>query len=124
MAANARNVPGNGPVWSARRRSGPTREALDAAILARGVAPGLELVASLARDAADLADSARRAQDPRLWLAAAARLLGLAERLGVAASVGPVGAPGDGDRGGELDPLVAEALGARSEVGYPQESGS
>ena len=96
---------------SARRRPGETAQAVADQLASVSIDP---VRASLARDAADLVDSARRAQDPVRWAAAADRLL---RWLGPPA----VGGSGDdvaresavaGDGGDEL----AVALGAGPEV--------
>lgn len=83
--------------------------ALDGRILA-----GMEAItAAIARDAADLVDSARRQQDPKLWLSASARLLALVGQMD-GRPAGDVG--GGGDESGEPDDL-ADALGSGPTLG-------
>lgn len=106
------------------RKPGPARAALDQALADRPDLPGSRrIVAELARSAADLTDSARRQQDPRLWLSAAQRLLGLVAQLGLDASAVP-GESGDdrGDGDGGIPAGLADALGAGPSVGDPEES--
>ena len=90
---------------------------------------GSQLVtAELARSAADLVDSARSAQDPRLWLQASTRLeklLGqLQGRAGVRAGADGVAKGGDGGaaagvESGGADPKarLAELVGRAPSVG-------
>lgn len=85
------------------------RLALDQALTGRTLV-GLEVVvAEIARGTASLVDSARRAQDPRQFMAAADRLLRLTDRLDGKADQGD----GDGGKrrgagGGAAPGLTAE----------------
>lgn len=86
---------------------GPARRALETALVGRNLT-GIEAVtAAIARDAADLVDSARRQQDPRLWLSASGRLLALAGQL----DERPPAVPDDGG-GDRAEPDDPDGLGA------------
>lgn len=103
-------------------QSGPTRRALDLALKDRDLAGSAQVTAELARGAAELVDSARRAQDARLWLSASQRLLSLVGRLGL----DDVAVPDDGDDGaGDPDDDAAgldAVLGSGPSVGDEPES--
>lgn len=97
------------------RRPGPTRAGIDEFL--SGLGEFDPVLAELARATADLTDSAKRAQDPRLWLSASARLLTIRARL--------VGDRHDG-RGDEDEaggaggvPDLAEFVGGSPEVRDP-----
>jgi len=63
------------------RKPGPTRAGLEAIAQDR---PDLNpVLLELARSTADLVDSAKRAQDPKQWLSASARLVSVMDRLGL-----------------------------------------
>lgn len=112
-------VSGPGPLWSERRRPGPVRVVVDRALRDSELV-GLRAVwAELARDAADLVDSARRLQDARLWATATDRLTGLLARA-VPGDGGdaPVGRGGVGAGAGEgftadLEPELGAGPGLR-----------
>lgn len=64
-----------------KRRPGPAREQLEELLEESGdLNP---IMVEMARSAADLVDSAKKAQDPRLWLSASARLVAILGRLGL-----------------------------------------
>lgn len=79
------------------RQPGPTARAVEDRLASAAIDP---IRAELARDAADLVDSARRQQDPRLWSSAADRLLkylgGSGERAGQSRADGDQAAGDDG----------------------------
>lgn len=111
-------------VWFRTRggKPGPTRKALDTALDAQELT-GLDLVtAEIARAAAELTDSARQAQDPRLWLASSQRLLTLVSKIRPAGdgATGPVGGADLGDEPVEPDGLES-ALGAGPSLGDAEE---
>lgn len=90
------------------RRPGPMRAAVELVLVDPGRFDPVQ--AELVRSAADLVDSAKRAQDPRLWLTASerlSRLLGLGHERGV-------GGAGSGDAAG-VSPL-AGLVGGPPEV--------
>lgn len=100
-----------------RAKPGSTRAALDLALTDRDLSGFDGITAEIARGAADLVDSARTAQDPKLWLSASGRLLALVGQLD--RRPGTVPDDGGGDRdddGGEPDEL-ADALGAGPTMG-------
>lgn len=69
----------HGKVWWQRDQHGPTHAKVQAAIGAGS--SGIDGVSEeLALMAADLVDAAKINQDPRLWLAASQRLMGLMDR--------------------------------------------
>ena len=77
------------------------------------------LTADLARDFADLTDAARRAQDPRLFIAASRAMSQALGKLGI-----DVGGGQDDDGGaGWMPPGLATALGAGASVRDAEESG-
>ena len=76
-----------------------------------------DMRADLARDLADVVDSARREQDPRLFLSASSRLSAvLAELLDPPAVGAGVKTDEQGRGAGELPPGLAEVLGAGPDV--------
>lgn len=103
------------PPWFRTRggQPGPTRKALDEALAEADLGGSRLVTAELARGAAELVDSARRAQDPRLWLSASQRLTALVGRLGL-----------DDDRGAGVDDVggpdeLESVLGARPSLVEP-----
>lgn len=110
-----------GVQWFPPRRASwqRTRAAVDRMLAGRELSGGQLVTAELARGTALLVDSAARAQDPRLFLAASQRLTGL---LGSLESTGGRGTGsagssgsgrGDGDAGADADAsgLAAELAG-------------
>lgn len=104
--------------WFALRKRAPgvTRAELERMV---GASSDLNpIMVEMARSAADLVDSARKAQDPRLWLSASARLMAILGRLGLV--------PRDrvGDQVDQADGLsgVAEVVGSAPEVRDPAAS--
>lgn len=75
--------------WFERLTPGRTRRAVDRMFADLG--ENAPLSAELARDLADLVDSARERQDPKLWLAAAGRLEQVLGRIPRGADSGPAG---------------------------------
>ena len=99
------------------RRPGTTRAELEEMLASS--ADLNPIMVELARSAADLVDSAKRSQDPRLWLSASARLVGVLGRLGLV----PRDRVGDQDEAGAADGFsgVAEVVGGAPEVRDPAE---
>ena len=99
------------PAWFAvrSRKPGPLRAGLEAIALDRVDLDPVLL--EMARSTADLADSAKRAQDPRLWLSASGRLMVLMGRLGVSDDGDPAPAGGADDI-----PDLADVVGSAPEV--------
>lgn len=94
-------------------RGGPVRREVDKALRQADLSGPRAITAELARTVADLVDSAKREQDPRLWLTASSRLTALLGQLGIGRLVvdGDDGGGGSGDVGG-----LADVLGAGPEV--------
>ena len=95
------------PRWFERPSPGRMRSAVDRALAGSGSVESAPVPAELARDLADLVDSARERQDPKLWLAASARLEALLSRM---LGSGPTPAPVDP----RSDP-IGDALGSGPE---------
>ncbi len=92
------------------RRPGPTRSGVEAIVADR---PGLDpVLVELARSTADLVDSAKRQQDPAVWLRASERLLSIHARLGASGDRGDSAAAG---AAGGVSPL-AGIVGGPPEV--------
>lgn len=102
------------PPWFRTRggQPGPTRKALDEALSSADLGGSRLVTAELARGAAELVDSARRAQEPKLWLSASQRLTLLVGRLGLDDDRGP----GPGDDVGDADELES-VLGSGPSLG-------
>lgn len=108
---------------------GPAEKALARALTGLTLSGTQEVTAELARGAAALCDSAERAQDPRLWLAASQRLTALTSTLfgptaasgpsssGTGSSSGP--SRDGGSRAGDDGDDLADLMGAGPEVGHP-----
>ena len=95
------------------RKHGPTRAGVEELVAEQvGLDP---VLVELARSTADLTDSAKRAQDPRLWLSASGRLTVILARLGVGRSDGDVAASG----GADDVPDLADVVGGAPEVRDP-----
>lgn len=106
---------------TSRAKPGPARVALDSALDGRELS-GIEAVtAAIARDAADLVDSARKAQDPRLWLSASQRLLGLVAQLDQRAGAVPDDGAAAGDEPDDPGGLGA-VLGAGPTLGDAEDA--
>lgn len=103
------------PAWFAvrSRKAGPTRAAVDSVLA--GSDDFDPILAELARASADLTDSAKRAQDPRLWLSASSRLLAVRSRL---VGDGRRDGAGDEEEAGAADglPGLADFVGGAPEV--------
>lgn len=101
------------------RRPGPARAGVESIVADR---PDLDpVLVELARSTADLVDSARRQQDPTVWLRASERLLSIHGRLGASGDRrGDVAASGGADG---VSPL-AGIVGGPPEVRDPAASGA
>ena len=92
-----------------------TRAAVDAVLEGLGSRGAALVTADLARSAADLVDSARARQDPRLWLTASARLEDLLKRLGVRDQADPEPEPDPKELTSDVD-RMADLVGRPAAV--------
>lgn len=76
-------VPAAEDRWFERVNPGRCRAAVELALLGADLAGSRRITAELVRDVADLCDSARERQDPKLWLAASRQLGSLLGQLGL-----------------------------------------